>query len=215
MRYFKEKVLFLLLGALSVTAVTAQAQNAIGCEDALTEAETSYFNGDFDRTIALLQPCLDSESYTDTQSVRAYALLGRTQFVLGDTEAARQAIEGLYTLAPDYEPDPQLPPNFSAFILEVKQQMIAVGSFPVQEPALTDPDQPELTDLPVDTTAGEDDNTAATKAPRKRKALFLGGGAALAVAAGAAILLSSGSGGGDTEPEPTGWPLPPTHPTGQ
>lgn len=214
MRNLTEKAFFLLLGLLLFTSTQAQAQDATDCATAITGAETAYFNGDFDLTIALLQPCLNSENYTQAQGTRGYSLLGRTQFVLGDTEAARSAVEGLYQHFPEYEPDPQLPPNYTAFVLEVKQQMIAVGSFPSaeEEAVLEEPASTEITEVVPDPVEEIETN----RAPRKRKALLWGGGAALAVAAGAAVLLSgSGGNGGGTEPPPADWPFPPTHPSGQ
>ena len=130
MRFPTEKVLVLLLGVFLCTTASVRAQNAVDCQNALPEAERSYFNGDFERTISLLEPCLDAESYTESQAIRAYVLLGRIQFVLGETAAARNAVEGLYTLTPEYEPDAQLPPDYTAFILDVKNEMIAAGAFP-------------------------------------------------------------------------------------
>ncbi len=194
----------LFLFVLPVVVVAQQAPE--DCEAALTNAENAYFSGDFENTISLLQPCITSDGFSGDQGIRAYALLGRTHFVLGDTQAARSAIEGLYVLDPAYAPDPQLPPNFSAFILEVKQQMIAAGQFPSIEPE-------EITPDPLPPVAVADDAEEDKAAPKRRKALLFGGGAALAVVAGAAILLSGGGGGGDEPAD--GWPLPPPHPSSQ
>lgn len=193
------------LALLLLPAAQVIAQQAPDCTTALADAESAYFSGDFENTIALLQPCIDAEAITGDQGIRAYALLGRTHFVLGNNDNAREAIEGLYVLDPGYTPDPQLPPNFSAFILEVKQQMIAAGQFPdtntVEE--LPTPAPPE-----IEVAENEEDKAA----PRRRKALLFGGGAALAVVTGAAILLSRGGG---ENPAETGWPLPPPHPSSQ
>ncbi len=213
MRYLKNKAFLLLPAFLLLTTTQVRAQDTSDCASAIPNAETAYFNGDFDLTIALLQPCLNSENYTQAQGTRGYSLLGRTQFVLGDSEAARNAVEGLFLHFPEYEPDPQLPPNYTAFVLEVKQQMIAVGSFPTveEESEVAEPETTEITDA-----TPELEEISTEKAPRKRKALFWGGGAALAVAAGAAVLLSgSGGNGGGSEPPPSDWPFPPTHPAGQ
>ncbi len=197
---------FLTAFVLLLTPLSVMAQDVIDCSTSLVDAETAYFNGDFDSTIALLQPCLESGEYTQNQGVRAHALLGRTQFVLGENDAATTAIQGLYRLDARYEPDPQLPPNFSAFILEVKQQMIADGIFPVEVPEVITPPPVVAEAIPTEETRQE------KAAPRNRKALLFGGGAALAVAAGAAILLSGNSGGGGENPPPSDWPLPPARP---
>ncbi len=212
MYHFNNRVLLLLLGVLFFTTTRANAQDAIDCTSAIINAERAYFNGDFDLTLALLQPCLNAENYTQEQGTKAYSLLGITQYVLGDTEAARNAVEGLYQHFPEYEPDPQLPPNYKGFILDIKQQMIAAGSFPSIEddPVLEEPDTTDIADAAVDPVQ----DIEREKQPRKRKALLWGGGAALAVAASAAVLLS-GSGSGGTEPPTSDWPFPPTHPAGQ
>lgn len=202
----------LVVGVLTVcflffAPLTVLAQDTNDCSTSLVDAETAYFNGDFESTIALLQPCIESGDYTQNQGVTAYALLGRTQFVLGENDAATTAIQGLYRLDAKYEPDPLLPPNFSAFILQVKQQMIANGIFPVEVPEVITP--PPVVAEATPTEESNQDKAA----PRKRKALLFGGGAALAVAAGAAILLSGNSGGGGGEnPPPSDWPLPPARP---
>ncbi len=186
------------------------AQDVADCTESLDNAQTAYFNGEFDRVITLIQPCLDSENYTIVQGVQAFSLLGRTQFVLGETADATTAIEGLYKLDPTYEPAPQLPPDFRSFMLSVKESMIAEGSFPTLEPEVEEIETPEP---PVVTEViPEEEEVTKEKQPRKRRALLFGGGAALAVAAGAAILLSGGGSGGDPPPTSTDWPLPPAHP---
>ncbi len=198
-----------IMVALILLPGVIQAQDTRDCANALSEAETAYFSGNFDLTISLLTPCLDSDNYTPAQGIRAYTLFGRTQFILGETEAATSAIEGLYALDPAYEPGPELPPNFSTFILETKQKMIAENRFPeqeeeqvIEEPA---PEQPEVT------IAVPEKKSADEASQRKRKVLLFGGGAVLAVAGAAAILLSGGS-GGDDPVTPSEWPLPPAHP---
>ena len=202
-----QRLLLTVAGMLLLMPSAVFAQEA-GCSQSLDDAEVAYFNGEFDRAISMIEPCLNSEDYSQAQGVRAYSLLGGIQFVLGEEDAARASIEGLYAVDPAFVPGPELPPNFSALILDVKQQMIADGRFPALEPEISEPDTPLVTDvLPVEAEGEE----VPEKSPRKRKALFVGGGAALAVAAGAAILLSGNSGGGpDTKTE---WPFPPGHPS--
>ena len=202
---------FIFSGMLALALLmpaTVWAQNTPDCAEALSNAETAYFNGEFDQTIALLQPCVGSDRFSLAQGIRAYSLLGRTQFVLGETEAADETIRGLFQLDPTYEPDPTMPPNFTAFIADIKHEMIADGSFPSQEPEVEvieeDPDP-----LPP-VVAEELPPVQNEKKQRSRKVLLFGGGAALAVAAGA-ILLSGGS-GGNTPPVGGEWPFPPAHP---
>ena len=206
---FLSSLIGLLLFVCFIPGITI-AQDAPDCATSLDNAQSAYFNGEFDRVITLIQPCLDSESYTQSQGIRAYSLLGRTQFVLGASDAATDAIRGLYQLDPAYEPDPQLPPDFSAFMLNVKQTMIADGSFPAPEPEVIEtPDPPEVA---VTDILPEQEVVKEEKPQKRRRALLFGGGAAIAVAAGAAILLSGNSGGGDPPPTSTEWPLPPAHP---
>ncbi|MEM8487269.1 MAG: hypothetical protein AAF564_17080 [Bacteroidota bacterium] len=202
---FKKHAITLVFALAVLPIGRVFAQDAPDCTTALADAESAYFSGDFENTIALLQPCITADAFAGHQGIRAYALLGRTHFVLGNDDNARTAIEGLYVLNPTYTPDPQLPPNFSAFILEVKQQMIASGQFPETESEVVLP-----TPEPPAVEIAENDEDQA--APRRRKALLFGGGAALVVVAGAAILLS---GGGGENPTDTGWPLPPPHPSSQ
>lgn len=179
--------------------ITLAQDTTANCVASLSNAEKAYFEGNFEQTIQLLTPCINSTEYTEEQNIQAFSLLGRTHFVFGNTDAARQSIEGLFTVAPEYTPPSQLPPNFVAFIEDVKQDMIAAGTLPSDEPIT-----PIAEETQSDTT-----QTAILNAPRRkknRKFLLLGGGAAVAIA-GAAILLGGGSSsGGET---PTGFPLPP------
>lgn len=194
----------LLLGAQK----PAYAQADADCVEDLQVAQSAYFNGEFDRVIELLQPCIEGNAFENEEAQSAYTLFGRTQFVLGETDAAETAIQQLFLVNPEYSPDPQFPPNFISFIDDVKQGMIAEGSFPSDEPETEEPeilvDTPPITDVePVEDIQEE---------RKKRKNLLLiGGGAAIAVAGVTAAILSGGGSGGDP-PTTSGWPLPPGRP---
>lgn len=192
--------------ALTGTSQSLLAQPAERCDEALDVAETAYFNGEFDRTIELLAPCIERNAFEPGAAHRAFTLFGRTQFVLGDLDAAREAIERLFTLDPAYEPDPQFPPNYIAFIKGIKQDMLAAGAFDDDEPALEETET--APDLPP--VAETEDPESNADGARRRRLLLFGGGAAVAVAGLTAVLLSGGS--SDDTPPPAGWPLPPGRP---
>ena len=195
---------FVLSLVAPLAAQPALAQTADECVENLGVAESAYFNGAFDQAISLLQPCIDADAFGPNDAQRAYTLLGRTRFVLGESDAAETAITELFLLNPLYEPDSQFPPNFIAFIDEVKQGMIASGTFPsedpqIEEPAIT-PEEPLITD--------NDPEIQPVK--KNRKNLLLFGGGAIAVAGVTAAILA---GGGSKDPPATsGWPLPPGRP---
>ena len=191
---------------LSFSPRTLVAQSEQDCSESLSVAESSFFNGEFDRTIELLQECIDQNAYDAQEGQRVYALLGRTQFVLGESDAAQNAIEQLFFLNPLYEPDPQFPPNFTTFIDDVKQTMLAEGTFPQAEPEISDP-------LPVDSTVVVAD--LEPPQPRKKrgnKLLLFGGGAALAAAGVTVAILAGGGNSPDPPPPAGGFPLPPGRP---
>lgn len=194
---------FLLLLLFLAGTSTVHAQDtAADCSSALTEAETAYFNGAFDQTLALLQPCIEQQSYSSDQAQRAFTLLGRTHFVLGNTDDARSAIESLYLLNPQYTPPSQLPPNFVSFLSSVRNDMVREGKFR-DETVITPTPIAQVEEPPVQ-------NDAQRQKRRKRIALF-GGGAALAVAGVTTAILLGGS-SNPTNPPSSEWPLPPGRP---
>lgn len=199
--------LLMLLVLLASGAYNAQAQDTeADCSSALTEAETAYFNGAFDQTLTLLQPCIDDASYSSDQAQRAFTLLGRTHFVLGNTDDARSAIESLYLLNPRYTPPSQLPPNFVSFISSVRNDMVREGKFREDEPVVTPPvaeiEEPEI----------QDETQAAQKQKRRKRLALFGGGAAIAVAGVTTAILLGGNTSNPTNPPSSDWPLPPGRP---
>lgn len=198
--------LLMLLVLFSVATSTAQAQDTeADCSSALAEAETAYFNGAFDQTLTLLQPCIEGDSYSSDQAQQAFTLLGRTHFILGNTEEARSAIESLYLLNPRYTPPSQLPPNFVSFISSVRNDMVREGKFREDEP-VTPPvaqlEEPEMLD----------EADAIQKQKRRKRLALFGGGAAIAVAGVTTAILLGGNSPNSTNPPTSDWPLPPGRP---
>ena len=197
-----------LLFSSSAFTNALRAQDASSCPDNLAVAENAYFNGDFERVIELLQPCVDESAFDASDAQRAIILLGRTHFVLGNEEAAHATIESLFALNPAYVPDPQIPPNFAAFISEVKQELLASGD------DITDPTEEQIVDptSPIDTDpiAMEEEEPQAREGRKKKNLLLFGGGAAIAVAGITAALLVGGP--TDNPPPDTGFPFPPGRP---
>ena len=110
----------LLVGAASPVRVAAQA----ACGPALVDAEEAYLEGRFDRATELLAACLEGAEAPAPDLIRAHRLLALAAINQGDAPGARQAIEGLLAVAPDYEPDPvQDPPSYTVLALIVKDQV--------------------------------------------------------------------------------------------
>ena len=198
-----------LLLCFSVTTNAVRAQDTSSCPDNLAGAENAYFNGDFEQVIEILQPCVDANAFDQSDAQRAIILLGRTHFVLGNEQEAHATIESLFALNPAYVPDPQIPPNFAAFIGEVKEELMAAGE-EAPDPEIEQIEDP-VSPIDTDPIAMNEEEEAQPRARKKRKNLLLfGGGAAIAVAGVTAALLTGGS--SDNPPPDTGLPFPPGRP---
>lgn len=116
---FRTAALAGLLIALGLLPV--QAQDTSPCAQEYTQAETAYFDADFDRAIRLLRTCLEEADLPPDAQVRFYRLLAFAHIAQDERAQARSAIEQLLTVDPDYTPDPETDrPDYVALVREVK-----------------------------------------------------------------------------------------------
>ena len=88
---------------LPVHSLFAQDVTPEYCSDGLPEAQNQLFMGGFELAIALIEPCIEADSYSTTEELmQAYELLANVYIAVNDEEKARQAISSLLETDPDY-----------------------------------------------------------------------------------------------------------------
>ncbi|MEZ4702024.1 MAG: hypothetical protein R2834_16950 [Rhodothermales bacterium] len=201
--------LLLVIAVLALGApAAALAQDASTCLTQRLNAERAYYNGEFDRAIALFSPCIEAGMFRGDDAVMAHTLAARSYIALGEQEKARELIASLFLLNPDYTPDQRLPPPFRVLIAEVKTEMLADGR--LLPPGAPVAPVPDTTLVAVDSLVVP--TPVATSNGSRRRFLLIGGAGAAALGVTTAILLSGGEGG---EPGESGFAVPPGRPTGQ
>jgi hypothetical protein len=120
----------LIITPLLNSGVILYAQE-IDVAKTLMQAEEKYTEGRFDETIALITVCLDNPTITPEQKQQAYRLMGLTYIAKDYLTEAKNAIESLLQLVPNYKPDPIYdPPPFINLVEEVQAEVVAVQAKP-------------------------------------------------------------------------------------
>jgi hypothetical protein len=100
--------------------VLAQAQD--DCTAKLKEAEQLFYNGDFDKSVALIKDCLSKPDFPTSKEKDAYELLAQNYLAKSYLSDARSAIKKLLALVPNYVP-PADSPDLVAEVAKVKKEM--------------------------------------------------------------------------------------------
>jgi len=167
------------------------------CETALADAERQYNDGGFDEVIKILESCLP-EGLKNEDKSNAYRLLVLTYMATDYLEQAKQSIQKLLELVPNWQPDPdQDPPPFTHLVEEVRKEMeeaqkAAVSEKPVEQPQ----------EKPTEIEKPREESVTVPAQSQKRgskKFLWIGIGAA-AIGGGLIAAFAGGNGG----PPPTG-----------
>jgi len=112
-------IALLVMGEASVV----QAQTPASCAESYTQAQEAYYAANFDTAVALLRPCAQRPTLADTTRARMYRLLSFVYLGQNDRPAARQAVESLLDLQPDYTPNPaQDRPDFVSLVRTASEQ---------------------------------------------------------------------------------------------
>ncbi len=173
------------------------------CETALADAEKQYNDGRLDDVMKTLESCLPVGLKNEDKS-KAYRLLGLTYMAKDYLEQAKQSIQKLLELAPNWQPDPdQDPPPFTRMVEEVRKEMKeeqkeAVPEKPVEQPQ----------EKPIEIEKPREEPVTVPAQPQKRgskKFLWIGIGAA-ALSGGLIAAFAGGGGGGNGGPPITGGP---------
>ncbi len=188
------KGLLIVLGVLLYLAAVPDRSSAQGsCEQALVRANGYYYDARFDDGIALLKHCLDEGAFSQEEQLQAYTLLSMTCFANRQEADARQAIQILLELNPDYEPDPiRVQPSYRALVEAVRRARSDVFQ--------AKPSSAASTFSLANTTTNVSQNRRGLS-----KWIYFGGGAILTTAA---VLLISSASGSNPPPGPGQGPPP-------
>jgi tetratricopeptide (TPR) repeat protein len=202
LRLGKGSLIIMICGLLSAvpvfdTIAMAMALPQDNFERELQEADQDYRRGRFDEAVVILTNCLNRPNLTEDQKLRAYRLLGLAYIAKDLLSDARNAINKLLDLVPNYETDPiQDPPPFTRLVEEVRQNKQS-----------TKEEVPQLEEFPRQREEAAPEDLAQIIPEEKKgggkKWLLVGG---LGVAGGVAALLLIGGGGGDGPPPLLGVP---------
>jgi hypothetical protein len=93
------------------------------CEDRLDEAEEFYYDGEFDKTIKIVNQCLLQESLPKEEEVRSYTILARTYLAKEDTIRTKDNIRIILKLEPSYQPTiEQETPKYVDLVADVRKE---------------------------------------------------------------------------------------------
>ncbi|MEZ4701019.1 MAG: hypothetical protein R2834_11855 [Rhodothermales bacterium] len=126
-RNFRSLLRFASLFALTVCsalpASRAYAQ-AANCTDALQRAQEEYALGRFDETIVHVDQCLALPDVPESTRRLAYRLKGLSYIGKGLESDAREAVQRLLEVSPNFEVDPALdPPAFVQLLEDVRAEL--------------------------------------------------------------------------------------------
>ena len=99
--------------------------NLENCIQNIDEAQTQLIDGFFDETVQLLEPCSKLEGYTPTQQTRLFKLLADTYLALQSVTEARNAIERILEISPNFTPDADLDSQtFRNLVTEIRNELM-------------------------------------------------------------------------------------------
>ncbi len=155
------------------------------CQSVLEDAEKLFFNAAFDDAINFLETCLPNDALIQAEKAKIYLLLARIYYAKREEASAAEALENLFLIDPDYEPESHLPPPFVTFtglIKEISKDNEELDQKLIPKSALTE-----------------------ERRSHNKRLLLIGGGGVLAITAVAIM-----SGGGSEKP--AGFPEAPAPP---
>jgi len=182
------------------TKLTLAQTETAGCEQELQRAEESYGKGKFNDTILILADCLNKPTLSEEQQLKIYRLLGLAYLGQDYENDARNAIERLLNLVPDYNVDPtQDPPSFTKMVEELMRGRIEQNQFisPLDTTAAPEIDEEKMTTPEL--TFDEQKKNA-------NKMWFIAGGAGVIGGVAAFFLMNNG------QASPTALDAPPDMP---
>lgn len=117
--FFHLQVIFLIPQGNSGLYASDQS----GCSERLDQAEEFYYDGDFDKTIEIVNQCLQEQSISNNDRTRAHTLLARTYLAKENIQTAKENVRIILKLEPEYQPTiEQETPKFVNLVTEVRKE---------------------------------------------------------------------------------------------
>lgn len=119
--------MFCLISGMSSEVYGA---NQPTCADRLDQAEEFYYDGEFDKTIEIVNKCLQDQSLSKIEQIRSYTILARTYLAKGNNQRTKENVQIILRLEPTYQPTiEQETPKYVNLVAEVKreQEQLAVA----------------------------------------------------------------------------------------
>jgi hypothetical protein len=118
---------FLLLQMIYPASLLIAADDQLSCEKNLTQAEESYYNGEFDKTIAYVRECLNDPELSEELTIRAYTILARTYLAKNDSTMAKENVNKILEADPTYQPTiEQETPRYVNLVDDVRTERAAL-----------------------------------------------------------------------------------------
>lgn len=103
------------------------------CDKKLTQAEQSYYKGNFDETIELVKECLKDSTLVEPDRLKGYSLLARTFLAKGNKETAGEVVKKILNIDESYQPTiEQETPRYVNFVAEVRKDFVKQTTAPVK-----------------------------------------------------------------------------------
>ncbi len=142
-RLSRARALFFFTAAVAwLTPLAGNAQER-SCTELLQQAEQDYTLGRFDETIRLVDLCIDRADASETMRRLGYRLKGLSYIAKGLESDAREAVQRLLEVSPQFQVDPDTdPPPFIDLLTDVRREL---GMPETQQPAAAAPGAPSVT----------------------------------------------------------------------
>lgn len=104
------------------------------CVQKLDQAQTEYYQGQFDQAIRLVKECIEAGGLETTELARAYKILAQVYLARSQDDAARLVTTKLLELQPEFKASvEQDPPPFVRLVDEIRAEKLAETQVPVEE----------------------------------------------------------------------------------
>jgi hypothetical protein len=97
------------------------------CISNLDQAEESYYNGDLDKSINLVNQCLTDSLLSKEIRIRAYKLLARSYLSKEDVDLAKKTVLLLLEIVPTYQPTiEEESPHFVKLVTDTRAEQARI-----------------------------------------------------------------------------------------
>ena len=93
------------------------------CSERLDQAEEYYYDGEFDKTIEIVNKCLQKQSLSKNEQVRSYSILAKTYLAKENIKRTKENVRLILRLEPTYQPTiEQETPKYVNLVAEIRKE---------------------------------------------------------------------------------------------